>query len=144
MAFDKTIAGRFRGNPNASRHNNVRVADFDNPGTPLQDDATIDTTAATAWEGINYTGKDGVEQYIPFSRVTYPEGAKENKTVLVADGAYALQEALLEVIGEHEVDPIITVSVTGADFTVQHIGSGTLGDLVLDGADQAFSRGAIS
>lgn len=147
MAFDKTIAGRFRGNPYASRYNNVRAVDFDSPGTPLQDDATVDGTGGVIWEGITYTGKDGVSQYIPFSRVTIPDGAKDETDLdyaASAAGELALKRALLDVIGEHEVDPIITIVRTVQSWDIMHIGSGTLESVRLDGSDEAFSRGAIS
>lgn len=148
MAFDKTIAGRFRGNPEASRLNNVRVTNFDTPGTPLQDDiSALDGTGATQWDGITYTGADGVATYIPFSTVNIPDGSKTVSPVPYAAstaGENALREALLAIIGEHEVDPIITISRTSEAWDIMHIGSGTLGSISLDGSTDAFSRGAIS
>lgn len=140
----KEEAGRFRANPDANVKNNCCFIDEDTPGTPLEDTGTIDTTAATAFEGITYTGKDGNSNYIPFQKTLAPDAQKVEYTVLVSAGRDALLDALRLAIAQHECDPIITVKGSGANYDVLHIGSGTLESVRLDGTDEVLSRGAIS
>lgn len=142
--FDKTQAGKFKANEEANVKNNLHLVDPTTPGSPLEDTGTIDTTGATAFSGIVYTGKDGVSKTIQFQKTQSPDAQKIPYTVLVSDGREALLSALKLAITQHEVDPIITIGGSGANFDVVHIGAGTLSAIVMDDANQALSRGAIS
>ncbi len=144
MTFDKNEAGKFRANPHANVKNNCHHLDPDTPGTPLEDTATVDTTGDTEFQGITYTGKDGVTNYVPFQKTTSPDGGFSQYTVPVASGRYALVEALKWAITQHEVNPIIKVEGSGANYDILHIGSGTVNSIRIDGTDEALSRGAIT
>lgn len=144
MSFDKTTAGQFRANPDAIVQNNLHLVDPNTPGTPLEDTATINTTGAVQFEGIKYTNKDGDTVTIRFEKTIPPSNQRVPFTVLVAEGRDVLLEALRLAITQHEVGPIITVGGSGVSYDVLHIGSGTITALIMDGADQALSRGAIT
>lgn len=144
ITFDKNKAGRFRGNPEASALNNLRLKKVDSEeGTPQQDSGTITKGVAIDAEGIQYTGFDTVSVFIPFFKQTIPDGERIDQPVKITDGADALQAALNLAISAHEVDPVITVVDNGATYDVVHIGAGTLESITLDGTAQALTRGAI-
>lgn len=132
--------GLFRANEHASQHNNIRLVDPNTPGTPEQDQGTIDTTGAAGFEGIVYTGKDGVSQTIYFNWEEIPDGRPDNYAVPVADGRAALQAALLAVLEKHEVNTSVTVTGATVNFIVTHIGAGTLEAVLMDGSAEALSR----
>lgn len=144
MEFNILDAGRFRANPNASQYNSVRIVDHLTPGTIEEDTATVDTTGALAFTGMDYTGKDGVTTYYRFFNEEIPGAARIEKDIQVAEGRAALQAAIATIVEKHEVNPIITVGGTAADFDVLHVGAGTIDNLYLDGAAEAFSRGAVT
>jgi len=83
MAFDKTIAGRFRANPSANRKNNLHLLDPNTPGTPLEDTGTIVTTGGTAFDAFTYTGKDGNTVTYQFVKVSSPDAQEIPFNVLV-------------------------------------------------------------
>lgn len=141
--FNEADAGKFRANENASQHNNINLVDPDTPGTVEQDNGTAVTTAATKFEGITYTGKDGVSQFISFFREERPDGAVHDYDVQVSDGRDALRDALLAVLKKHEVDPIVTVTGTADNFDIRHVGAGEVESVSMDGAAQALVRTAL-
>lgn len=139
--LEATEIGLFRANPYASPSNNIKLGDPNNSGTSGTDTiAAYDAVAATAFEGINYTGKDGVTNYLRFFDEECPGGAKLYKTLPASSSAADLQEAIHFVIKQHEVSPIVEVTVAGTVFTVVHKGAGTMVSLVVDGAAQASVR----
>lgn len=144
MELQKDQAGRFRANPEANVKNNCCFVDPDTPGTPLEDTGTIDTTSGVVFQGITYVGKDGQSAFYPFEKTVGPQAEKVAYVVQVSAGRDALKEALRLALAQHECDPIITVTGTGANFDVLHIGSGELESIQMDGAAESLSRGAIS
>lgn len=141
--YIESNAGKFRANPNASDYNNLRLVS-ETPGTIQQDNGTVNTTSGIHFEGVEYTGKDGVAIYIQFSDQDIPQGTQKTKFVAVDAGRDALKKALQTILERHEVDPIITVTGTGASFIVRHVGAGTLSGIYMDGAKTSLTRTALS
>lgn len=145
MVVDEKTLGRFRGNPQASVHNNLKRVDLDNPGTPATDANAvgIDASAASKWEGITYTGKDGVSTFLRFFTQQYPDGNHFPIDIDVSEGNDALRDAILNVISLHEVHPKVSVTGLVGAVIVTHVGSGTLASVRLDGSDEALARVAF-
>jgi len=142
--FKAEIAGRFRNNPDASDHNNIRTVDLATPGTPATDSLVIDTTTFSGGEvisGINFTGKDGVARDILFRKQQYPDGQAFNHTVVLPALTASfdpsdLRWAIHNAVQIDETDPILKVAYddAGDEITITHIGSGTLNKLIIDNA----------
>ena len=144
-SYTLEAAGLFRANPQAVVMNNVRIVDADTPGTPQTDTlADYDAAAATTISGVRYTGKDGVSNLVPFTTTNSKTGQKTAYTVPANATAQELQDAIWGIIYQHEVNAVVSVAKSGTEFTIVHTGSGSLTDLVVDGADVDFSRAAVS
>lgn len=143
MAFDITLAGRYRANPEASIRNTMRLVHPTVPGTPANDTSAA-SVAIRQYTGVVYNGT-----FIQFATQEAVGNALVPKVVNVvtgqlAVGAELLRQAIAEVVQRFEVDPVVSVTVTTTNFTFQHIGSGTLSAVVYDGGSYALTRAAIT
>ena len=145
MNFDTlTNKGLFRGNPDASTLNNIRIVDGENPGNPATDSGTIDASGIVEIVAVNYTGKDGETERIPLFREERPTADRIPTPVPGTATAEQLQTALGRVIESHEVDPIVAVSKAGNTFTIEHTGAGTLVSVETNASTVPFNRAAIA
>lgn len=142
-----TEIGLFRANPNANVKNHLKLVDPDTPGTPGTD--TLARNVATApdvqFEGVTYQGKGGASAEVTerFFKIDGHTGEKIYYTIpAVANAATAeaLQKAILLIIEQYEVDPVVTVSLATTTFTIVHKGAGTMDDVVIDGSAVATTR----
>jgi len=134
--------GKFRANENANVNNALRLVDPDTPGTPEKDTGDIDASGGTNWTGVTYTGKDGVAQTLRFFKEQIPtaEPIYEDVSVGSADD---LRDALLRLISKYEVLPVVKVTLDGSTYSIEHVGSGTLGAVFLDGSSNSLSRASL-
>ncbi|MEL6140282.1 MAG: hypothetical protein AAFU67_01525 [Bacteroidota bacterium] len=142
--FDKNKLGLFRANPHANINNAKRLVDEGNPGTPMVDTGTITTASAVSIEGVRYTGQDGTtvfEQLFSWDNLTQQ---KTPITLSIQSTPDQVQQAIYRVIEQYEVDALVSVTDASGNFAVEHIGSGTLSAIVVDGADVALSRANIT
>lgn len=139
-----TEIGLFRANPEANVKNNLQLVDPDTPGTTGTDTLAafdISTGPSVKIEGVRYVGKDGVEQLLRFFKQDNPTAEKHYYDLEFGlTTAAEVQAAILNVIEQHEVDPVVTVTVSTTEWTFVHVGAGTLDDIVIDGADEATTR----
>lgn len=140
-----TEIGLFRANPNANVKNALQIVDEDTPGTPGTD--TLARNVATApdvqFEGVTFQGKDGVEVAERFFHLDGHTGQKHYYVIPAtanAATATALQEAILQIVEQYEVDPVVTVTLATTTFTIVHKGAGTMDDVTIDGANVATTR----
>lgn len=140
-----TEIGLFRANPNANVKNTMQLVDPDTPGTTGTD--TLARNVATApdvqFEGVTYQGKDGVEVTERFFYIDGHTGEKHYYVITAnADDATAeaLQKAILLIVEQYEVDPVVSVSLSTTTFTIVHTGAGTMDDVVIDGSAVATTR----
>lgn len=140
-----TEIGLFRANPNANVKNTLQLVDENTPGTSGTD--TLARNVATApdvqFEGVTYQGKDGVEVTERFFYIDGHTGDKHYYNITAnadAATATALQKAILLIIEQYEVDPIVTVTLATTTFTIVHKGAGTMDDVMIDGSAVATTR----
>lgn len=145
MPFDVNKAGLFRANPDARVSNSLRIVDHQTPGTPGKDTATANSDAGadnfTRIDGVQYTDKDGATVDVMFFREDTVTAERVPYTLPATASAKELQDAIAKVANAYEVDPIVAVSKASTTFTIEHIGSGTITNLLTDGGTVAFSRG---
>jgi len=144
MLLAATEIGLFRANPNAHPDNNIKLVDPSTPGTSGTDtlDAfDIATGPSVKIDGIRYTGKDGVEALLLFKRLDNPTAEAHYYSLEFAlTTAAEVQAAIHYLITQHEVDPVVTVTVAGTEWTFVHVGAGTVTEIVIDGADESATR----
>jgi len=143
MEFSFATAGYFRANQYASDYNNIRLVDDENKGTPAKDEGTVATGLGVNFDGVEYAGKDGVVQFLQFDLQQFPDANKTPIKVPVDAGRAALQKAIQTILDRHEVDPVIKVTGSAANFVVTHYGAGMLSGVYMDGAKTAVSRTAL-
>lgn len=144
MTFDVNKIGFFRGNPEASTLNNIRLGNIENQGTPGKDTGTLDATGFDNVVAVQYTGKDGVSKTINLFDEERPNGNRRSVQVASSATGPELQKVLHRLINSHEVDPVVAVTKTGNTFTVEHIGSGTLSAIITNAGSNALTRGAAA
>lgn len=142
MDFVLSNRGKFRANEHANVNNALRLVDPDTPGTPAKDTGDVDASGGTNWTGVTYTGKDGVATTLRFFKEQIPTAEPIYEDVAVGS-ADDLRDALLRLISKYEVEPVVKVSLDGTTYSIEHVGSGTLGAIFLDGSSNALSRASL-
>lgn len=136
--------GLFRANPNANVENTLRLVDPNTPGTTGTDTLSafdITTGPSVKVDGVKYIDKNSTEHFLRFFNQDNPTAEKTYYSIEFAlTTAAELQAAIAKVIEQYEVNPIVTVSVSGDAWTFVHKGAGTLDDIVIDGSDEATAR----
>lgn len=134
--------GLFRANPNANPNNTLRLVDPSTPGTTGTD--TLARNVATApdvtFQGVTYIDKDSTEHteyFFTMDPVTMEKSYYTLPTTVAED---TLKDAILRIIEQYEVNPIVTVSLSSTTYTIVHKGAGTMDDVIIDGAAVATTR----
>lgn len=137
------MTNEFRGNPNASTFNNIRLGfDPDADVAIGTDSGNADGSTFDFVTGVQYTGKDGQSKTINLFREERPTGQRVAITVASNATGPELQSALHRLINSHETAPIVAVTKTGDTFAIEHTGPGTLSAIVTDAGTINLTRTA--
>lgn len=137
-----TTIGQFRANQYANPNNTLQIADPDTPGTLGTDTLTrnVATAPDTTFQGVTYIDKNGTEHTEYFFTMDPTTMEKSYYTLPTTVAADVLQDAIFRVINQYEVHPLVTVSLSSTTYTIVHKGSGTMDDVIIDGAAVATTR----
>jgi len=139
--YSEKTAGFYRANEAAASPNNLRLMDAETPGTPGQDNGTIPISATSIASGFEYI-KNGVSEFVPFTDYQFPDGKNETTVVPIGSAAALtnLRDHLREALERFEVDPVLSVTVSGGNFVIRHVGSGTVDYILVNGAAVQLTR----
>lgn len=133
MAFDLSNVGLPKANPDASGDSIYVIEACNDCGTySVCEDAASGALASS----VNLTAFS----YTPVG------GAAISTTVSPTTGVdepAALEAAILAVISQYEINPIVNVSYSGGVFSISHIGAGTLGGVTLSSGTLTFERRCV-